>query len=147
MRQYASDEVKVAWFGLVRLEDGLARGTYIRESRANPQWQYKADGMGDAIPMYFPNTNGFITLSFDRESRQHIQLTSLANADRATRSIVGPLYVTDKTSGLVQLYNKARLAGRPNYLTGTGPSVVPWVFLYAQSEGQTFGTDNNMVGS
>jgi len=147
MRNYAASDVMIAWFGLLRLEDGLAQGTFVQESRANPQWIQKPDGMGEVVQMYHPNTHGFLTLNFDRETRQHLQLITLANADIATRSIVGPMFITDKNTNAVQLYNKARISVKPNYLAGSGPSVVPWVFIFSQSIGQVFGANDNVVGS
>lgn len=146
MRQYASDQIKVSWF-LLSLEDGLARGTFIRESRNNVSWTYKPDGLGDVIPMFNPTSSGTLTLSIDRESKQHTQLVTLANADLASRSVVAPMMITDKNSGNVALFNKVRIESMPNYLAGSGPSVVPWVFLYAQAVSQTFGFNNNVVGS
>ncbi len=147
MRNYASDAVAIAWLGVVSLADGLARGTFVRETRASPSWVYKPTGLGDSVPMFHPDTSGQLELTMDRESREHVILMTLANADRLSRSIVGPMMIRDTNTGLVQLYNKARIQVIPNYTAGTGPSTVTWVFLFAQAVGQTFGADNNTVGS
>ncbi len=150
LRNYASDEVKVAWpptlSSITSLEKGLAQGTFIRETRAAPAVSYKPDGVGGAVTMFGANFTGKLVMTFDRESREHTILMGLANLDQATKSVVGPLFITDKNTGLVQLYNAARIEMIPNYQAGTGPSVAPWTFLYGRAIGQQFGGNNNLVG-
>jgi hypothetical protein len=144
-RLYEPQGVNVAWFGLLSLEEGFAQGTFIREVRAAPSVTYKPDGMGSAITMIGANFTGQLVLTMDRESRQHTQLMALANLDKVTHSVVGPMSVRDSNSKLLQLYNAARISVEPPYQAGTGPSVALWTFIYKVSVGQQFGGDHNLI--
>jgi hypothetical protein len=95
--------------------------------------------------MFNPDTSGRLAISIDRESGTHQQLITLGNADIVTRSIVGPMIITDGNTRSVSFYNKTRIASIPNLTAGTGPSVVAWVFLFSQTVTQSFGFNNNVV--
>lgn len=147
MRQFSSDFVHMSWIGIPNWEDGFSQGAYIRETRAKPQWRQKANGYGDVVRLFNPDLSGMLTVTFDRESREHLLLTTLANADLGTKSISAPLTIRDTNTGTIYVFNKAQILVNPNYVAGAGPTAVPWNFLFAQAFTQVFGLDANIVGS
>jgi hypothetical protein len=46
----------------------------------------------------------------------------------------------------VTVYSLARIQTDPGLTVSTGPSIVPWSFLYAGVTTQTFGINKNVIG-
>lgn len=147
MRQYAADRVKVGWTFSGDLTPGLAAGTFVQEERNAPTWNTKPDGFGGLIRMFNKDRSGQVTLLIDQESREHQVLRTLANTDRLTRALVGPLVVTDLNMKELAFYNQAFILTDPNLLKAVGPSTVAWVFAFSSIAYQAFGANNNVVGA
>lgn len=146
MRQYSADQVEVSFFG-ASLTEGLASGTFIQVTRNAPTWTQKPDGMGRVVRLYNPDRSGTCSIQIDAESRTHQALVTLANADALSRSIIGPLVITDKTTREVTLLNNAQIESVPDLQKGTQATVLSWIFLFEAVLSQPFGFDRNVVGS
>ncbi len=161
MRQYAADQVRVSWTTIATpatapagrvspgldLTPGLAQGTFIQERRNVDTWNQKPNGVGGVVHLFNPNKSGELTLLIDGSSRTHQELITLHNADLITRSIVGPLVVRDLNTREVNFFNKARIKTMAPLSKGTTATVYSWIFLYELAVRQSFGFDNNLVGS
>jgi hypothetical protein len=91
--------------------------------------------------------SGVVVLQIDRESETHQQLFTVYNLDRFTSAVSAPLMVRDTNTRTVTIFSLARIQVDPNLVVSTGPSVVPWSFIYAGVTTQTFGIAQNVVGS
>ena len=146
MRQFDSANVEVSWLG-IPLKEGLAAGTFIREQRRTVQNSYKDNGYGGVVAMKTAARSGIVVLQIDRESETHQQLFSVYNLDRLTSGVSAPLMVRDSNTLIVTIFSLARIQTDPNLVVSTGPSVVPWSFIYAGVTTQAFGIAQNVVGS
>lgn len=146
MRQYSIDHVEVSWFGL-DLKDGIAAGTSITEARNATSWSNKPTGQGKVVRVYNPDMSGTVSIVVDQESRTHQDLRTLAISDRAARNIVGPLVVTDTTTGEVFYYKNSYIASEPDESRGTESATFTWVFNFEKVTHVPVLTDNNVVGS
>jgi len=147
MRQYSADQVSVAWLFSGDLSRGLAAGSFIQEQRDNDTWKFKPDGVGGIIRMFNKNRSGNLTLLLDRESQEHQILQTIHNADRVLQLFVGPLTVTNENTKEYSLFNQASIVVDPPLQLGVGPSVVAWNFKFQSMITQSFGFNNNVVGS
>ena len=146
MRQHAVDNVKVSFIGL-DLSPGLAVGTSVQETISSEAWSVRPNGMGSIVYMFHPDRSGTLSLQIVSSSLTHTQLLAFYNADLISRSIVGPLYITDKNTTQVAVYNKARILSRPPYSTGTQLPIYSWIFGFETSFVQNFQPNKNLVGS
>lgn len=146
MRQYSIDRVEVNWFGL-DFKEGLAQGTSITEARTSPSWSNKATGMGRVVRVYNPDRSGTVSIVVDQESALHQNLGILAAADRLSRNVVGPLVVTDTSSGQVFYYNNAYISTEPDETRGTESATFTWVFNFETVQHVSTNTSQNVIGS
>ncbi len=146
MQQFDVSKVLIGWMGVISLQGGLASGASIQDRPAAARWVYKETGYGDSIPLIQSTRSGVLSLTLMRESVEHFKLVQLFNADVISRSIVGPLVITNTISKEVVVFNKARIRQMPALLVGTNPTPAVWSFLYAQRGAQTFGIHGSRVG-
>lgn len=145
MRQYSADQIKVSWFG-IDLGEGLAFGTFLQITRNAPTWTQKPNGVGGVVRMFNPDLSGSASLQIDAESKTNQALTTVATGDRLSRSIIGPLVITDKSTREVVVCNNAYISTVPNIQKGTQSTVLSWVFNFETVINQAFGFDRNVVG-
>ena len=146
MRQYAADQVTVGFTG-IDLTDGLAVGSFIQEAPPPAAWRVRPNGVGGIVYSYHPNTSGTLTLQIDGSSTEHATLLGLYNADRATKSIVGVLYVYDASNKETAIYTKARILARPPVQKATTATVHAWTFGFESSFVQVLAPNRNVVGT
>lgn len=146
MRQYAADQVTVGFTG-VDLTPGLASGSFIQEGQPPQAWRVRPNGVGGIVYSFHPNTSGTVTLQIDGASVQHATLLALYNADRATKSIVGVLYVYDSSNKETAIYSKARILGRPPVQKASTATVHAWTFGFESSLVQVLAPNRNVVGT
>lgn len=96
--------------------------------------------------MFNPDLSGFASLQIDAESKTNQSLVTVATADRLSRSIVGPMLITDKSTREVVLCNGAYISSVPNIQKGTQSTVLSWIFNFEAVINQSFGFDRNVVG-
>lgn len=145
MKQYAIDKVELAWQGL-DFKEGLAAGSTITEARTSPSWTLKTSAVGEGIRVYNPDRSLTISILVNQESRLHQQLRQLAQQDRDSRTIVGPMVLKDTTSGEQFTYVNAFISTEPDELRATESSDFTWVFL-AERPDKSVSIDQNLVGS
>lgn len=145
MRQYSADQVKVSWFG-IDLGEGLASGTFLQITRNAPTWTQKSNGVGGVVRLFNPDLSGSASLQIDAESKTHQALVTVATADRLSRSIIGPMVITDTSTREVVLCNNSYISTVPNIQKGTQSTVLSWVFNFEAVVNQSFGFDQNVVG-
>jgi hypothetical protein len=146
VRQYGADQVQISWFG-IPISEGLAAGTFIQITRNAPTWTQKPNGLGGVVRMFNPDLSGQVTLSMDKESKTHQSLVTVATADYLSRSIIGPMVITDASTREVTVLNSAYISTVPNLQWGTQSTVLGWVFNFQAVLNQSFGFDRNVVGS
>ena len=146
MRQYAADQIKVAFIGL-DLSAGLARGTFVQEQPPPPSWRSVPNGVGGIVYEFHPDRSGTVSITLDGSSREHGEMLALYNADRATKSIVGWLRINDTLRNEQALYTKARILNRPGFQAGVQMPTYTWVIGYETSFVQVLGLDANVVGT
>ncbi len=146
MRQFASDLIKVSFFGL-DITPGLAQGTFLQVTRNADAWSQKPNGIGGVLHLFNPDKSGEMSLQIDGESRTHQELVTFHNADLISRSLAGPLMVWDVNTKEISYYNKARIKTLPNLQKGTQSTIYTWVWIFGQEVRQPFGFNNNVVGS
>lgn len=146
MRQYSADRVKVSFFGL-DLTPGLASGTFIQATRNADAWSQKPNGVGGVVHMFNPDKSGELSLQIDGESRTHQELITFHNADLISRSLAGPLLVRDTSTKEIAFFNKARIKTLPNLQKGTQSTIYSWIFIFELEVRQSFGFENNAIGS
>jgi len=147
MINWSSDKVFITWAGL-SFEAGLADGSFLRENRSKPAWTQKPNGYGDTIPMFNADRSGRVVLLIGRETETHRDLITISNVDQISRSVAAPLVARDGNTGIVSIYNKARIEDQPGQLYSTRPNTAAWVFIYAKAVNQPLTTPQpNQVGS
>ena len=146
MRQYSADRVHVTFFGL-DLTPGLAAGTFVQVERKTAAFRPVADGLGDVVRVFSPDRSASVTLTIDAESRTHQELITFANADRAARSIVGPLVITDSNTGEIIALDQAFIEDLPNIEKSSAAAALPWVFHGRLALQQSFAFERNRIGA
>lgn len=146
LRTYSADTVTATW-GIIPLDPGLARGTFIREVRNVPNFRYKDNGYGGVVTMSNSTTSGKLIILINRESKTYQQLLTQANLDFVLRALALPLVIREGGTRTVAIYNQCRPEKVPGLTLSTGPSIVPWTFIFAQTIQQSFGFNNNVAGS
>lgn len=145
MRQYSIDHVELAWQGL-DLKEGLAAGSSVTEARTAPSWTMKTSAVGEGIRTFNPDRSATISILVNQESKLHQQLRQLAESDRLSRNIVGPMVLKDTTSGEQMTYVNAFITVDPDEIRATESSDFTWVFMCERIT-KTVAIDNNVVGS
>ena len=146
LRTYSADEVTATW-GIIPLDPGFARGTFIREVRSKPTFRYKDNGYGGVVLISTSSTMGKLIVLVNRESKTYQQLLTQANLDFVTRALAFPSVVREGGTRTVAIYNQCRPEKVPGLTLSTGPSIVPWTFIFSQTIQQSFGFNNNVAGS
>jgi len=145
MQNYAIDRVEIAWQG-VDFKRGLATGTSFTEARTGPSFTQTMTANGEAIRTYMSDRSGAVTILVDQTSRLHQDLRELAESDRNSRTIVGPMVVKDNNSGEQLTYKNAYIATQPDEVRGTEASIFSWLFNFEGFE-KTVSKVVNVVGS
>lgn len=96
--------------------------------------------------MFNPDLSGQVALSLDKESNTHQSLVTIATADFFSRSIIGPMTITDRSTREVTVLNNAYISTVPNLQWGTQSTVLTWVFNFEAVLTQSFGFNRNVVG-
>lgn len=148
-RNYAIEKVEIAWAlpGLaIDLKEGIAAGTSVQEAKANPRYTAKPTGTGSVVRVRNPSRAGELTITVDQESKTHQQLTERMIADDLAGNVVGPIVMSDLSSGEVFNYRNAYIANEPDESRGTESATFPWVFGYEEKIKIPGGGDENVVG-
>lgn len=145
MLQWTQGNVEISWFGL-DLDEGLQEGSFVQQGRRAVTFKHKDTGYGRTVRMYNPSTSGTITLLVNSVTKTHQRLILLANTDRITRAVVGPMIIYDTNLDEVSFYNKASIQGMPNNVKATVPAIIPWIFEYETELRQGFDFDKATVG-
>ncbi len=148
MRQYAIDNIELAWLGL-DFKDGLAAGTSIQEARAVPSWSMKPSGAVPKITRVFdPNRSGTVTITVDQESQLHQDLLAIANADSnpSTRTQVANMVLKDNSSAEEITWKNAFIQTIPDRSRGVESTTFAWVFGFEDFANEAVETLANVVG-
>ena len=148
MRQYASDIVEVSWVGL-DLAPGLAAGTFLQATQDIPTWENKPTGMAlkGSIRMFNPSLSGRLSLQINGESDTHQELVTISNVDRLVRTLAGPVAVYNGNTRALTIFRAASILTIPDFSLGTEATIYNWEFGYQSVLTQSFGFNNNVVGS
>lgn len=146
MRQYSSDKIYLTWAGL-DLTPGLAEGGFITIRRNAPSWTNRPDGVGGTIRLYNPDMSGEMDVLINTESAVHQQLLTLAQADRLTRVIQGPMVLKDSNTGESFTLTKAYIQTEPDEIRASSSVDVSWTFSYTQLIHIPAFNNRNVVGS
>ncbi len=145
MRNYSIDKVELAWEEL-DFKAGLAAGSTITEARTTPSFTLKVLANGSTVRVYSTDRTGTISIIVSQESKLHQDLRALAQTDRDTRQVVGPMVLKDTSSGEQLTYRNAFIQTVPDEIRGTESSDFTWVFMFEDFE-KTVSIDQNLVGS
>ena len=146
MRQYAADQIEVAFTGL-SLTGGLSQGTFVQEGPVPPPWRQKGNGVGGVVYTFHPDRHSVVNVTLDASSREHAQMLAFYSADLATKSVVGWLRVHDTLRNEQCLWTKARILTRPPYAAGVRMPTYTWIIGFEKSFVQVIGLDRNVVGT
>ena len=151
MRSHSPDLIEITWailgFAPINFKPGLAEGAHIIPKRNAPTWTQRPNGVGGILRLFSPDRSGTLTINIDQESRTHLELITVHNADLAARSLTGPIVERDGNTRKVTTWAKAYIQTMPDVPRGTTSGIVPWVFLFETTFEQPFGFDENVVGA
>lgn len=94
-----------------------------------------ATAIGNSTRTYDPNRMGTVTVTLDQTSTIHRQLTAIWNQDKVpeTRDKVGPMSMSDDSSGDVVTWQNAHIANRTPVSRGTEATSFAWVFNFERA--------------
>jgi hypothetical protein len=153
--QYSIDEVTVSWTVPVPppnqppsldLKVGTAKGSQITEARTGARWTLTEDGTGSAHYVEMPGSSGTLTLRVVQQSALNQRLSERMIADRLTKNQVGPLLVSDLSSGESWIFVNVRILQEPNMVRGDEGVVNEWTFGYTHRTHQPSSGNDNLVG-
>lgn len=145
---YSADQVILVWKGIDH-GDGLAQGSFISETEGAGGWANKSNARGTkATRVFNPEKMGTVDILVDQESLLHQQLLAVYELDSkpGTRSQVGPLIMTDKSTGEEVKWQNAYLAKRPNVTRSVEGGTVTWTYNYERKEQKALTTLASTVG-
>jgi hypothetical protein len=142
--QHSFDRVSLSWQG-IDLTPGLAAGAPILPQNAGESWTEKPDGLGSVVRFYKPGIRGRLSLLINPAHRVHHDLLILAQTDRVTRAVRGPLILRDRNTAEIITYTAAYLVGEPDDGRGAAVAPVTWVFAYSDIRRKPVVAINNAV--
>lgn len=148
-RNYAIEKVEIAWAppGLsIDLKEGIAEGTSIQEAKAAPRYSTKLSGTGSVVRVRNPSRNGELTITVDQESATHQRLWERMLADDLAGNVIGPIVMSDLSSGEVFNYVNSYIMNEPDESRGVESATFPWVFGYERKVKIPGGGDENVIG-
>lgn len=146
MRNYGSDQVFVAW-NFIDIDEGLADGSFLVFRRNSETWTQRSNGLGGTHRFFHPDRSGEVDLLVNTESLTHQNLIVAANLDRVIRSIIGPMYITDKNTKEVFTLAGAYIKTEPDEQRATTSIDVSWTFAFSSINHIPNRNQNNAVGT
>jgi hypothetical protein len=147
-RQYGFQQVEASWTtpaGSVDLKEGCTQDGALEEAQAAQTWSLRSDGQGGGLYTRLVDGTGTLTLTAEQESGINQRLHVIHNLDKAFGNAVGPIVVTDASSGDVAVYHNARIMARPNLGRGVSAGTVQWVFGYTRCDFQPGDPNKNTL--
>lgn len=132
-RQYGFHQVEASWTtpaGSLDLKEGCTQDGAMEESQAAQAWSLRADGQGGGLYTKLADKTGTFTLTVEQESGINQKLHARYLLDEQLGNAVGPIVLTDNSSGDVFVYQNARILSRPNVMRGVTAGTVQWIFGY-----------------
>ena len=145
MLQYSADRVSLSWQGF-DLTPGLAAGSFFVPTGGGDTFTEKPDGLGGVVRFRKPgNDRGTLAVLITGTHEVHQALLLLAEADKLTRAIRGPLVLQDRSSGEIITYSAAYLTTTPDDVRGSTAAAVTWVFAYTAVKRKPLAGVNNSL--
>lgn len=148
MKQYSIDLCEFTWAGL-NFKEGLADGSSLTPSRANPSWsQVPYGATTEQARSRSTNRSGQLTILVMQTSQLHQQLKGIANRDRLPGGKeVFPFVVKDNNSGDQITFKNTYIATEPDQVRATTASVYSWVFNFEDFTDEEIPRLSNVVGN
>lgn len=127
LREYDPTKIIISWSG-IPLNDGIIDGTFLVVKRNEDLWKLKKGGDGEGARIRTTNHSGQVAVTMRSGSPIHQVLSSLANLDFLTGSVVAPLLMLDFLGATVHAGNRAYIKTIPPDSRSTREEPRTWIF-------------------
>lgn len=147
-REYNFAEVEASWatpIGTYNLKEGVSQDGALSEAKNSDAWALRADGQGNGLYTRLQDFTGLLTVTCEQESALNQKLQTAHNTDLLSGGVVGPILVTNKSNGDVDVYRNARIMGQPNRALSVSPTAVAWTFGYTRRDTKPGSPNQNAI--